>query len=165
MRAEPSPLEDKVRAYLRDRNVMTLATTGPEGIWAAAVFYANEGPRLYFLSAPGTRHARNLATHPRIAATIQADYAGWPEIQGIQLEGIATEVSGSEGRHARAIYGAKFPIVGALAQVPVAIAQALAKVRWYRVVPERMYFIDNSAGFGHRDEVDLGKLEAAPAPR
>jgi len=58
----------------------------------------------------------------------QADYAGWPEIQGIQLEGIATEVSGSEGRHARAIYGAKFPIVGALARVPVAIAQALAEL-------------------------------------
>jgi hypothetical protein len=28
-------------------------------------------------------------------------------------------------------------------------------VRWFRLLPERVFFIDNSNGFGHRDEIDL----------
>jgi hypothetical protein len=30
-------------------------------------------------------------------------------------------------------------------------------VRWYRLVPERLCFIDNSRGFGHRDEFAIGR--------
>jgi len=26
-------------------------------------------------------------------------------------------------------------------------------VRWYRLAAARAYFVDNSAGFGHRDQV------------
>ena len=32
---------------------------------------------------------------------------------------------------------------------------ALAKVNWYQLQPERLYFIDNSLGLGHRDEIAL----------
>ena len=67
-------------------NVVTLATSGPEGIWAAAVFYAEDGFELTFLSAEHTRHARNIASQSHVAATIQEDYADWPGIQGIQLK-------------------------------------------------------------------------------
>jgi hypothetical protein len=28
-------------------------------------------------------------------------------------------------------------------------------VRWFRLIPARVFFIDNSKGFGHRDEIDL----------
>jgi hypothetical protein len=28
-------------------------------------------------------------------------------------------------------------------------------VNWYRLRPERVYFIDNSKGFGQRDEIIL----------
>jgi hypothetical protein len=31
------------------------------------------------------------------------------------------------------------------------------KVRWYEVAPDRLYFIDNSAGFGHRDAIELSR--------
>ena len=46
-------------------------------------------------------------------------------------------------------------IVGAAASIPPAIVKALARVRWFRLVPEHLHFIDNSQGFGHRDEIDL----------
>jgi uncharacterized protein YhbP (UPF0306 family) len=153
MAALPPP----VAAYLAGHHVMTLATCGPEGPWAAAVFYASEGSSLIFLSAPGTRHCRNLALDSRCAATIQEDYREWPEIKGIQLEGRVVELQGGEERHARQVYGGKFPVVGSLASVPPAIVEALARVRWYRLVPERMYFIDNSQGFGHREEIPLDR--------
>ena len=54
-------LRDQATAYVEGHNVMTLATHGPEGVWAAAVFYANDGFTLQFLSAPSSRHSRNIA--------------------------------------------------------------------------------------------------------
>jgi uncharacterized protein YhbP (UPF0306 family) len=146
---------EQALVYLRDHHVLTLATHGGEGLWAAAVFYVSDGFTLYFLSSPASRHCLNLAQNPRISATIQEDYADWPEIKGVQLEGAAGEISGDEETRARKLYGEKFPVVGKLAQAPAAIVKAMAKVRWYKLVPERLYFIDNSAGFGHRDEIGL----------
>jgi len=52
------------------------------------------------------------------------------------------------------LYGRKFPLVGSRGKLPVAIAAALQRVRWYRLEPQRLYFIDNSRGFGHRDEIE-----------
>jgi hypothetical protein len=33
------------------------------------------------------------------------------------------------------------------------IKEALERIDWYELVPERLLFIDNSRGFGHRDAV------------
>ncbi len=151
-----SRLDDRVRGYLRDHQVATLATHSNEDPWAAAVFYVNAGYTLYFLSSPTSRHCLNLAENPRVAVTIQEDYADWLEIKGIQIEGVVIELSGAEEGLARKLYGQKFPIVGKLAQAPAAIVKALAKVRWYKVVPHRLYFIDNAVSLGHREELDLG---------
>ncbi len=159
----PDALRERVQAYLREHNVMTLASLGEEGVWTAAVFYANEDFSFYFLSSPASRHCRNLARNPRASAAIHEDYADWREIKGVQLEGIASLLAGEEEAQARRLYGEKFPLVGKIAQAPDAIVRALAKVRWYRLVPDRLFFIDNSAGFGHRDEIDLGRTCASRA--
>ena len=145
----------RVQRYLRDHHVATLATSGDEGVWAAAVFYVNQGSTLFFLSSPKSRHALDLAQNPQVAVTIQEDYADWLEIRGIQIEGIACEISGEEEDLARKLYGRKFPVVGMLAQAPAAIVKALAKVRWYKITPKRLYFIDNSLGLGNREEIKL----------
>ena len=151
----PGGLRARVHSYLREHHVMTLASHGDDGVWAAAVFYANDGFEIYFLSSPGSRHCRDLARNPRTAAAVHEDYADWRQIKGVQMEGIASVLIGEEEQKARQLYGAKFPIVGKLAQAPASIVKALAKVRWYKLIPDRLYFIDNSAGFGHRDEIDL----------
>lgn len=142
--------------YLQGHRVVTLATEAQGNLWAAAVFYVSDGFKLYFLSAPTSRHCLNLAGNPRVAATVQEHYADWMEIKGLQLEGVASQLSGDEELLARKLYGEKFPFVGESAQTPAAIVKAMAKVRWYQVVPQRLYFIDNAAGFGQRSEVDLG---------
>jgi uncharacterized protein YhbP (UPF0306 family) len=139
-------------AYLQQHQVMTLATNGPEGLWAAAVFYASDGFDLYFLSASHTRHAQNIASSPRIAATIQEDYTDWAMIQGVQLAGEVSQLSGAQRLKAIALYQAKFIF---LAQAPPLIKAAFEKVNWYRLRPYQLYFVDNTRGFGHRDEIDL----------
>jgi uncharacterized protein YhbP (UPF0306 family) len=148
-------LRDKALAYMHDHNVMTLATTGPLGLWAAAVFYVNDGFTLYFLSALSSRHSLNIEAQLTISATIQEDYKDWNEIKGIQLEGEGMRIEGSEQAVAIARYGLKFPIVGNLASAPTEIVKALSRIVWYKIVLTRLYFIDNSLGLGHRDEVPL----------
>jgi uncharacterized protein YhbP (UPF0306 family) len=147
--------QKRVLNYLRDHNVATIATGNGTDIWASAVFYANAGFTLYFLSSPHSRHCLNSAKNPLVAVTIQEDYSDWLEIKGIQIEGVVSEISGPEETIARRLYGEKFPVVGTLAQAPAAIVKALAEVSWFKIVPKRLYFIDNSAGLGHREEIDL----------
>ncbi len=139
-------------AYLQQHQVMTLATTGPSGVWAAAVFYVNEGFDLYFLSAGHTRHAQNMAASSRVSAAIHEDYGEWTAVKGIQLEGVTQPLQGQARQSAIALYRTKYPF---LAKVPAVIQSALAQVNWYRLRPDKLYFIDNSKGFGHRDEIPL----------
>jgi uncharacterized protein YhbP (UPF0306 family) len=141
-------------AYLESHWVMTLATTGPDGPWAAAVFYASQGFRLVFLSAGHTRHARNLAGAGQAAAAIHEEVRDWTAIQGLQLEGQVIRLQGDERERAMALYGRKFPFIGGEATLQAALARA----SWYRLSPDRLYFIDNSRGLGHRDEIDLSLL-------
>lgn len=150
-----SEVREQVLDYLRDHRVVTLATGTHSDLWAAAVFYVSDGFRLYFLSSPASRHCLNLAQDPRFAATIQEDYADWMEIKGVQLEGVAREISGEEEQLARRLYAEKFPFVAKLAHAAEPIVNAMAKVRWYQLVPQRLYFIDNAAGFGQRVEIGL----------
>jgi uncharacterized protein YhbP (UPF0306 family) len=91
-----SELRPRLLAFLHHHDTMSLATIGPAGEpQAAAVFYAAaSGLDLYFLSDPQSRHGRNLAREPRVAATIQADGQNWREITGLQIEGTAALVDG-----------------------------------------------------------------------
>ena len=136
--------------YLASHQVITLATNGPLGLWAAAVFYVNEQFELYFLSAGHTRHAQNIAANPHIAATIQDDYTDWQAIKGIQLEGEVRLLMGTERVRAIEHYRLKYPFI---ANASGRMQAALAKTNWYGLRPGRVYFIDNSLGLGHRDEL------------
>ncbi|MBV6408646.1 MAG: hypothetical protein EFKGCFLK_02247 [Rhodocyclaceae bacterium] len=146
-------LKERVLAFLGEHHVMTLATAGADGPWAAAVFYAHDELKLYFLSAPSTRHAENLAANPRVAATIQRDYADWPGIRGLQLEGTVREVAGEGQARVRALYQRRYPLIGGGAGVPRKIMEALDRIRWYEFAPAEIYLIDNTLGFAHREHL------------
>ncbi len=99
--------------------------------------------------------ARTSKHSGRVAATIQEDTHDWRAIQGIQLEGRAERIGGEEQAWALLRYGQKFPLVGNLAAAPAEIVKAMSRIAWYKITPERLFFVDNSQGFGHRDEVPL----------
>lgn len=147
-------LHDRILNYLVGHNVMTLATTGPDGPWASAVFYVNSGFGIYFLSAPTTRHSLNLVSENRVGATIQEDYSDWTKIKGIQLEGRVQRLSMTESVQAQALFSEKFPFTNQKKAVSV-IATAMNKVAWYKLLPDALYLIDNSRGFGHREKLVL----------
>ncbi len=67
-------LRAQVLDYLKSHNTMTLATCAGDLPWAATVFFASDDLRLYFFSAPESRHCQNLAANARVAVTVQEDY-------------------------------------------------------------------------------------------
>jgi uncharacterized protein len=153
-------LKQRVLDYLSNHNTMTLATCGGGDPWAATVFYANNDLRLYFFSAPESRHCQNLSAHPRVAVTIQEDYKDWRAIKGVQLEGKVDLVeSVGEKAKALAVYGRKYPDVIRLFTDPRSgvYHRAFLKVRFYSVLPERLFFVDNEQGFGKRQELSIAE--------
>lgn len=150
-----APLRSRVLAFLGEHHVMTLATVGADGPWAAAVFYAHEDLRLYFLSSPTSRHAQNLSNNARAAATIQRDYDDWPGIRGLQLAGTVREVAREDEARVRALYQERFPLIGGGAGVPRKLLEALDKIRWYEFVPKDIHLIDNTLGFAHREHLPV----------
>src|SRR5574341_170920 len=101
-------LKQQILDYMREHNTMTLATSAGDVPWAATVFYASDELRLYFFSAPDSRHCQNLAANSRVAVTIQEDYEDWRRIKGIQLEGSVSLVDGIlEKAKAMAVYARK----------------------------------------------------------
>jgi uncharacterized protein len=159
----PEDLKRKILDYLKSHNTMTLATSAGDSPWAATVFYASEGLRLYFFSAPDSRHCQNLSANARVAATVQEDYKDWREIKGIQLEGKVVLVDGMlEKAKAMAVYARKYPEVIKLFSDPASgvFYKAFLRVKFYCVVPEKLFYIDNQQGFGKRQELALdGQLE------
>lgn len=149
-------LRRQVPTYLQRHNTLTLATAGPGGPWAAALFYAHEAFVLYWLSDPHTRHSLNVAADPRAAVTIQEDYRDWRGIQGIQMEGTVERVGPiAQAIRPMQVYAAKYPFLGDWRNPPPALAPALAAARVYRFTPSRALFIDNTKGLGTREDVAL----------
>ncbi|MBI4490190.1 MAG: pyridoxamine 5'-phosphate oxidase family protein [Deltaproteobacteria bacterium] len=149
-------LKQQILSYMESHNTMTLGTSDGDIPWAATVFYASDELRLYFFSAPDSRHCQNLTANPRVAVTIQEDYRDWRKIKGIQLEGKVVAVhSLIEKGRAMAIYARKYPEAMKVFTNPAsgAFYRAFLKVKFYCVVPERVFYIDNEQGFGKRQEL------------
>lgn len=156
----------RLQDFLRGHDTMTLATIGPSGEpQAAAVFYAADDQlNLYFLSGPSSRHSQNLQRGPRAAATIQADGQAWQEIWGLQIEGTAHLVAGvRETARAARVFAGRFDFLQGLLDErgtdgPVALRGPLAGSRFYVLRPAWIRLIDNTRGFGHKEELSAGEL-------
>jgi uncharacterized protein YhbP (UPF0306 family) len=150
-------LAGRVSELLEGCSTMTLATSGPEGLWAADVFFAARGTaELFFISSPNSRHAGNLLAAPRAAATVHAEIGSdWRAIRGLQMEGEVALV-GDEGiEQAQAAYFAKFPFAARLLRPDSDVAAKTAGTHFFVLRVQRLYLVDNSLGFGNRQEIDV----------
>ena len=145
-------LRARILGMLDSHSTATLATAGPEGPWAAAVFYASDvALNLYFVTDPKTRHGRNLSAGGRVAAAIHAEVKDWSEIRGLQLEGVAQPLGEPERAAALEVYLSKFPGI----RHESALLQRLAAIALWRLAPSLIRVIDNRERFGWKQELRL----------
>jgi uncharacterized protein YhbP (UPF0306 family) len=155
-----SDLRERVIAYLDQRTVLNLATTGPAGLWASAVLYVNEGTTMYFTSVATTRHGENMLATGAVAGTISDECREFSQMKGLQLEGIVEDIDDPvELRRIIAAYLARFPFAAGLwhgESDPDVIAADIGIHGFYRITPTRLLFTDNEHAPGHREELGLG---------
>lgn len=156
-------LRTRLQEFLRSHDTLTLATVGAAGEpQAAAVFYvADDELKLYYLSSPESRHSRNLVCEPRVAANVQEQGQDWETITGVQIEGTAALVEGTDeiARAAR-MFAERYEFLRDLleepeANAPSALRGPLRASRFYVLRPSWLRLIDNRQGFGHKEELVL----------
>jgi uncharacterized protein YhbP (UPF0306 family) len=140
-----------VSAFLKKRTTLTIATVDREA-WpqAADVFYVSDDAlNLYFVSGEKSRHSLNLARVSRVAVTIHNATWDWRDIQGVQIEGEARAIADPDERdRAWALFRGKFPFVSEF-------TDQIVRSAFYVVVPKWARLIDNTRGFGYREEFKL----------
>lgn len=143
----------RIQRFLAAHTTLTLATLAEDGRpQAAALFFAEmEDLSLIFISEQRVRHSQNVTRDSRVAATIYADGQEWQSIRGIQLEGACTLLAGEAAGDARVVYLAKYPFIADNQM----LLSMLERVSFYKIRPTWIRLIDNSQGFGHKEELYL----------
>lgn len=147
------PFVSELRAFLGRHNVLTLAYQDDQGVGACAVWFAvDEQLHLHFLSSPTTRHGRALAAGAQVAFTVHKDEQNWRSIQGIQGVGLCARTPAHSIDTAWQVYTRRFPFVAR--QFPD-LQAALESAALWRIVPAWIRLIDNTKGFGHKEELSF----------
>jgi len=154
-KAVTSPDQKSVRSSI----TLSLATCYGSQAWSTDLFYASDDScQLYFVSDGTTRHCQYIAGNPQVSASISGEFSDWGEIKGLQLDGVAGIVSDLDRGGVIEMYLAKFPSLQRLFGAPendqerLIVAQ-LSESHFYRISPKWIRLIDNSKGFGHKEEV------------
>ena len=131
-------IDERIVKFLKRHHVLTLATATAEGEpWCANAFYAYdvERNRLIFTSDDATRHAREMSSNCRVAASVVLETRIVGKVQGLQISGVA----GRGDEADRRVYIRRFPYAAALGELHL----------WY-VEPDMLKFTDNTLGFGKK---------------
>ncbi|GAB3907946.1 hypothetical protein GCM10029964_106940 [Kibdelosporangium lantanae] len=90
---------ETVPRLLAQNNYMVLGTADPTGTpWVTPVFFVADGThRVLWVSAPESRHSRNIATRPTVAVTVFDSHAPIGGAEALYLEATAGMVDDVAG--------------------------------------------------------------------
>jgi uncharacterized protein len=157
MSVEPALLREVFFSLLEENRIMTLATLGEDGPWAAPVIYAWESHSstvsLYFMSRLSTRHVQNLLKAPRVAAAIHPNETR--PLRGLQVDGTVELLRGKEALRVIRFYLRRIP--SARQRFPIrAVVQEKIDIRFFRFLLERVFVLsEEHFGWGNRYLLEL----------
>jgi uncharacterized protein YhbP (UPF0306 family) len=139
--------------FLARHTTLSLATCHDGRPWSADLFYASDDScKLYFVSGVTTFHCQYIADNSRVSATISRQFDNWRDINGLQLDGVAKVVPESDRDEVIDMYLTKFPALKTLHRASKLFA-LLWENHFYCISPRWIRLIDNSKGFGRKDEM------------
>jgi uncharacterized protein YhbP (UPF0306 family) len=139
-------------ALLEEQSTLALATVSEDGApHVTPLFYLpGEGLSLYWFSSPRSRHSRNLGSNPKASVTVYRPTDAWREICGVQMQGVASVLTGRTARaEIQERYTARF-------RLGATFRAALRASRLYVFRPDRVRYLDNGKGFGFKAEFQAG---------
>ena len=146
-------LKSLICRYMELHTTLSLATCDNSQPWSTDLFYASDDScQLYFVSSVKTRHCQHIEANPHVSVTISGEVNDWVKIKGLQLNGVAGVVPESDRKWVIETYLTKFPALRIMHKASV-ILSSFWESSFYRISPKWIRFIDNSKGFGHKDEM------------
>lgn len=156
----PAELHALITAFLERIHIMTIATCEGDRPWTATVYFAaDEDLDLYFVSSRQSRHAQELRKNPRVAAALCDPSRASGKALGLQIEGRAVPPHASKLPRALSTYSRRFPWAREFVSDPIRFLGDAAHASLVRVVPDRMWFLDEEHFGPH------GRREWNPPPR
>jgi nitroimidazol reductase NimA-like FMN-containing flavoprotein (pyridoxamine 5'-phosphate oxidase superfamily) len=147
------------RLLARHRYVV-LGTADEEGRpWVTPVFYAADGEhRIVWVSAPGSRHSRNIGARPEVALTVFDSHAPIGGAEALYLEATAAPVAPDARAAALAVLNTRLPDRQQLGPEDLEPAGTL---RVYRAEVTR-HFVLVRGGDSRFDNVTDARLPVTP---
>jgi len=142
-------VKSKIADYLASHPYLRLGTiTSRCTPQVHTVGYVSQGCTAYFATDRKSRKAKNMLANPAVAYAVDENYQDVTAIQGVQLEGRASQVTlETETMRLLDLMAQKFPGMEKIPPNPDLVM--------FKIAPTRGYFLDNTAAFGHRDMIDF----------
>lgn len=140
---------EQVTTYISKCPVCTIATVSTDGEPSAStVYFSNIGVDIYFNTARDSQKVRNIMANPRVAIAMQETLAPKTdrEIKGIQYSGQAKILPGDETGEAPK---------GVMARHRAFNSVNPGNSVVVKVTPTKIFLIDYSRGFRHRDLLEF----------
>lgn len=138
-------LRERITQYMEKCNSCTIATVSADGQPSAStVFFKNRGMNIFFNTGRDSQKVRNILENPRVSIAMQA---GPPptkdrDIKGIQYFGKGRIVSSPNASEVPKAVMARHKVFNSATAGNSVIVE---------VTPDKVYLIDYSLGFRHRD--------------
>ena len=98
-------IKQLITDYLKEARLMQVATSQDNQPWACTVYFAfDEDLNLYWISKTDRRHSKEIRNNEKVAGTIVFPHTPGDDVQGIQFQGIAKELTDKK----EAIIGMKY---------------------------------------------------------
>jgi nitroimidazol reductase NimA-like FMN-containing flavoprotein (pyridoxamine 5'-phosphate oxidase superfamily) len=151
---------DTVPRLLNEHRYVVLGTADEDGRpWATPVFYAADGEyRIVWVSAPDSRHSRNISARPEVAITVFDSHAPIGGAEALYLEATAAPVADDARAAALAVLNNRLPDHQQLGPEDLRPAGTL---RVYEAVITR-HFVLIRGGDSRFDNVTDGRLPVTP---
>lgn len=158
----------KSRSIISENRYLTLATSGNNKPWVAGLAYAvDKNYNFYFYSAKNSRHGEHIAQNPNVAFSIFNSTSPSEEVDGLQIEGVASLIEILELPKVMALYYEQsFPdeALRKMWSQPIEAFRDIAIKRFYKLQPLHIYKLDLSTiEVDIRVEIDLNELKKIPA--
>lgn len=133
-------IDRRIVKFFRKHHVLTIATVNGNEPWCANCFYVymEDENALVFTTDRETRHGKEFAANPFVAGSVVLETWITGKIQGIQFQGIVSELQGERLEKARSLYLKRFPVAALMDTCLWAVDLTLIKMT------------DNRLGFGKK---------------
>lgn len=138
-----------LKACLESTQFMALATSGPDGLWNHAVYFAwDHDINLYFISKPKSRHMGYIAGNSNVAVAIfSTDQSPTGDVMGLQVRGLAEILPDAHVPSAHEVYFGRAPVIEGIPHELPEFLGPQATWKLVQVRPQEVGYF-NSALFG-----------------